>query len=153
MLNRIAEIFTPRTAAEAAEEREERLQIATCVILLEIARTNDEFTPSERDLILRQMQQRYQLSHSDAQELVDTATATRDASVDLWTFTNRINESCNNDEKRAIIEEVWRVIYADGALDGHEDFLVHRVAKLLNLTHKELINAKLSVLDELGRPH
>ena len=51
-------------------------------------------------------------------------------------------------EKRQIIEEVWRVIYADGALDAHEDYLVHKLAKLLNLNHPQLIEAKMTVKGE-----
>jgi len=42
-----------------------------------------------------------------------------------------------------IIEEVWRVIYADGTLEAHEDYLVHKLAKLLNLNHPQLIKMKM----------
>ncbi|MCP4642028.1 MAG: hypothetical protein GY851_16415, partial [bacterium] len=47
-----------------------------------------------------------------------------------------------------IIEEVWRVIFADGRLDGHEDYLVHKLARLLNLNHPQLIAAKVKVMEE-----
>jgi len=40
---------------------------------------------------------------------------------------------------------VWDVVYADGKLDKHEDYLVHKLAALLRLTHKQLIEAKLKV--------
>jgi uncharacterized tellurite resistance protein B-like protein len=36
-------------------------------------------------------------------------------------------------------------VYADGKLDKHEDYLVHKLANLLRLTHKQLIEAKLKV--------
>jgi uncharacterized tellurite resistance protein B-like protein len=38
---------------------------------------------------------------------------------------------------------IWRIAFADGNLDKHEDYLVHKLAKLLRLTHKQLIEAKL----------
>jgi uncharacterized tellurite resistance protein B-like protein len=41
------------------------------------------------------------------------------------------------------------VIYADGSLTAHEDHIAHKLARLLNLTHPELIQAKVQVLDEL----
>ena len=53
-------------------------------------------------------------------------------------------------EEMEVIEEVWRVIFADGTLDGHEDYLVHKLAKLLNLTHPQLIEAKMKVRGESG---
>ena len=53
------------------------------------------------------------------------------------------------EEKQQIVEETWRVIYADGTLDGHEDFLVHKVSRLFNMTHGMLIDAKMRVLQEI----
>jgi uncharacterized tellurite resistance protein B-like protein len=47
------------------------------------------------------------------------------------------------EEKLQIIENVWRIAYADGRLDKHEDYLVHKLATLLRLSHKQLIEAKL----------
>jgi uncharacterized tellurite resistance protein B-like protein len=41
------------------------------------------------------------------------------------------------------LEEIWRIVYADGELSGHEDSLVHKLSFLLGLTHKQLIDAKL----------
>ena len=44
------------------------------------------------------------------------------------------------------IEMIWQVAYADGRLDSHEDYLVHKLATLLRLDHKQLIEAKLKIL-------
>ena len=38
---------------------------------------------------------------------------------------------------------IWRVAYADGTIEKHEDYLVHKLARLLRLTHKQLIETKL----------
>jgi uncharacterized tellurite resistance protein B-like protein len=67
-------------------------------------------------------------------------------SIDLWQFAKLINENYSTDEKIKVIETVWQVIYTDGVLDKHEDYLVHKLAKLLRLSHKQLIDAKLKVL-------
>jgi uncharacterized tellurite resistance protein B-like protein len=67
-------------------------------------------------------------------------------SIDLWQFAKRINENYSTEEKIKIIETVWHLIYTDGVLDQHEDYLVHKLAKLLRLTHEQLIDAKLKVL-------
>jgi len=47
-----------------------------------------------------------------------------------------------------VIELVWKVIYADGKLDKYEDHLAHQLAKMLNLTHKQLIDAKMKIKNE-----
>src|SRR3989338_8890693 len=46
-----------------------------------------------------------------------------------------------SEEKIKVIETVWKVVYADGKLDMHEDYLVHKLSKLLKLSHKQLIDA------------
>lgn len=149
MLGRIKELFArPEGTQPSAEESEERLRIATCVLLLEVARVDEEFSDEERQHIIETLSRRFSLSESEAQELVDAASASRKESVDLWSFTRQINEACSVEEKEHVIEEVWRVIYADGTLDAHEDWLAHKLAKLLNLTHPQLIRAKVKVLDE-----
>ncbi len=46
-----------------------------------------------------------------------------------------------------MVELVWDIAYADGSLDRHEDYFVHKLANLLRLTHRQLIDAKLRVKD------
>ncbi len=55
----------------------------------------------------------------------------------------------DRDERKLIMEEVWSVIYADGTLDSHEDYLVHKLANLLRLRHSEMIEAKVKALKQL----
>ena len=49
-------------------------------------------------------------------------------------------------EKIALVELLWRIIYIDGRLDKHEEYLVRKLATLLHLSHKDMIDAKLKVL-------
>lgn len=128
---------------------EERLQLATCVLMTEMALADEEFSDTERDHIADTLAARYELSTEEAHELIDEAVQARTRSNDLWYFTNQINQACTMEEKRKIVEETWRVIYADGTLDAHEDFLVHKISRLFNMTHGMLIDAKMRVLKEV----
>lgn len=153
MLNRIKDLFTtspamPPTAQPESLSRE-RMQLAVCVMLLEVARVDEEFTAAEREHVVDTLKQRFSLSDAEAKELIDAATASREESNDLWTFTSDISRHCDTPERMRIMEEIWRVVYADGQLEAHEDFLVHRLAKLLNITHKELIETKMRVLNDI----
>lgn len=133
------------------ENVEERLRVATCVVLLEAAEIDDEFTPDERTHIVEILQQRYDLSEEDAHELVDASTHARRASVDLWQFTNTINQACSKEEKVRIVEEAWHIILADGAIAGHEAHFARQLAKLFNLPHHKMIEAKVRVLEEIRK--
>jgi uncharacterized tellurite resistance protein B-like protein len=148
MLSRIVSLFAPE-AKDTADVHAERLRLATSVMLLEAAGADNEFSPKECEHIVATLKSRFGLAQDDAEELVQYAEARRAESSDLWKFTNMINRSCSNDEKLDILREVWRVIYADGTLDGHEDYLIHKLAKLLNLNHPQLIEAKMAVRREL----
>jgi len=152
MLSRIVSLFAPSPGnAELAQSAlNERLQVATCVVMLEVAGADNEFSPAECELIIGALRRRFDLSQADAEELIAAADSQRADSTGLWKFTNQINQCCSNDEKKDIIREVWRVVYSDGSLHGHEDHIMHQLGRLLNLTHPQLIEAKLAVTKELG---
>ena len=129
------------------EDNTERIQVATCALLLEVANSDDEFSDMERDSIIQTLKEDFNLSDEYAEELVALSDKRREESIDLWQFTHLINEHYSLEDKIKIIEMVWKVIYADGKLDKHEDHLAHKLSNLLQLNHKQLIDAKLKVRD------
>jgi uncharacterized tellurite resistance protein B-like protein len=131
---------------ESQEQTEaERLQVATCIILLEVAKSDDEFSSIEKATVKAILKKKFDISAEAVEELMKVASRKREESVDLWEFTNLINENYSKEEKKRIVESAWRVIYADEKLDGYEDYFVHRLAKLLQLDHSDLIEAKLKI--------
>lgn len=148
MLNRIFQLFQPGEPV-VQECTPDRVRTATCVVLLEVAGADNEFSPEECQRIVSALRARFNLSQDEAEELIQTAQEAREQSYDVWSFTNLINQCCTPREKEEILEEVWRVIYADGALDAHEDYLVHKLGRLFNLDHPQLIRAKMKVRQEM----
>ena len=122
------------------------IRVATCALLLEMARADGKFSDSERSQIIQTLEGVYGLSEEAADELISATRETLKESIDLWHFTNLINQNYSAEEKIQVIEMVWRLAYADGILEEHEDYLLHQLANLLHLTHKQLIDAKLKVL-------
>lgn len=138
------------TEPESQEkEKFERIQVATCILLLEIAESDDEFSSIEKATISSILKKEFPISEEAIEELMEMTKSLREESPGLWEFTNLINENYSNEDKVKVIEAVWRVIYADKNLNMYEDHLVHRLAKLLRLEHEELIAAKRRVLDEI----
>jgi len=148
-LARLTRFFTVPQPQAAGEPRVDQLQLATCVILLETATADHEFSPAERQHIMSVLRDRFSLSGKEAEELIEIASTHRSESVDLWHYTHQLNVSCTREEKLDIIAEVWRIIYMDKTLNRHEDYLVHKLAKLLNLDHPELIDVKMQVRREI----
>jgi uncharacterized tellurite resistance protein B-like protein len=149
MFRRLRDLLGTAVEEPGAEPNPERVRLATCVVLLEVAGADNEFSPEECGRIIELLRRRFDLSQEEAEELIVESQRRRRQTYDLWQYTNEINAHCTVEEKTRIIEEVWRVIYTDGALDAHEDYLVHKLQRLMNLTHPQLIAAKMKVLGEL----
>jgi uncharacterized tellurite resistance protein B-like protein len=132
------------------KDKFERIHVATSILLLEVAESDDEFSSIEKATISSILKKEFPISGEAVEELMEIAKSERDESVGLWEFTNLINENYSTGDKIKVIEAAWRVIYADKKLDMYEDHLVHKLAKLLRLEHEDLIASKLRVLDEIN---
>ena len=90
------------------------------------------------------MEEEYELDDDDARELITIADQERKESLDLWQFTNLINQNYSHEDKIRVVETLWHVIYADGKVDKHEEYLMRKLTFLLDLEHKDMIEAKLT---------
>ena len=122
------------------------VRVATCALFLEMAHIDGEFNDAEKEHIIQILKEDQGLSSEAVAELLKAAKEELKGSIGLWQFTNLINQNYSLEEKIQIIEMVWQLAYTDGTLDKHEDYLLHKMANLLRLTHKQLIEAKLKVL-------
>ncbi|MCK5125097.1 MAG: TerB family tellurite resistance protein [candidate division Zixibacteria bacterium] len=140
---------TETSQDKAASEYD--LQIATTALMIEMANIDDEFSDDERQVIVKTLTGRFQISEDKVDKIISEAEKEVNRQLDMYYFTNMINEHFAKPEKIKIIELVWQVVYSDDHLNGHEDYLVHRFAKLLRLDHKDLIDAKLKVKAEVTK--
>ncbi|HNU75444.1 MAG: Tellurite resistance protein TerB [Deltaproteobacteria bacterium ADurb.BinA179] len=154
MIDLVKRILGSRPAGGAGPEDEERekhrVPVAACALLLEMAHIDGEFTEAERRLIVSILEHDFGLEADEAAAIMETAGEELEKSVDLWRFARLINRHYTEDEKVRVIEMIWKVIYADGRLEKHEDHLVHSLGRLLRLDHSQLIEAKLKVMDTLA---
>ncbi len=150
MLDVVKRFFSKITADEfkTFEGRQDHdIRVATCALLVEMARIDETFTQAEMETILSILKEKYGLSREHADALVAEADKALDESVDLWQFARLINENYSNEEKIEIIETLWKIVYVDGKMDRYEHYLMNKLATLLRLSHEQLIDAKLKVLN------
>jgi len=149
MLDVVKRFFSKVTEDDSKvidEQRKHDTRVATCALLVEMARIDETFTQAEMDAILSILKEKYGLSREHADALIAEADKALDESVDLWQFAKRINEYYSNEEKIEIIETLWRIVYVDGKMDKYEHYLMNKLATLLRLSHEQLIDSKLKVL-------
>lgn len=130
------------------EEPQRQLQRAACVLLLEVAHADNLLREDELAEVNRSIMTRFGLNAEEALDLIKESEAVREGSHDLWQFARTINESLSVEEKTGLLEDIWRVVYADGRLQSHEDHLAHKLMDLLRLNHQQFIAAKLKILAE-----
>jgi len=126
--------------------KEQELEVATCVLLLEIAHADDEFLPAEEQKIESLMKNHFNLTEETFAKTKEAAEQERVRSIDLYRFARSLKEQYAPGQKEKIVEMLWSIIYTDATLDKHEDYLVHKLATLLGLSHRQLIDAKVKVL-------
>ncbi|MGB2690900.1 MAG: TerB family tellurite resistance protein [Thermodesulfobacteriota bacterium] len=148
MLGAFKKIFNGSRKEESAEDRELKLKVATSVILLEAATADSNFSVEEQEKIVEILKSRFQMSDESVKELIDESENERKNSTGLWYFTNIINENLNNEEKYNLMELVWEVIYSDGTLDKFENYIAHKLLKMLNIDHSKFIELKMKVKNE-----
>lgn len=120
-----------------------KVHIAAGVLLLEAAHADSKCTEEEMEHVVATLRSKFNLTPEYAEELIQMAHTARDKALDLWQFTNQVNQHFSAEEKVAILEDVWRIIHLDGQLDKHEDYIARKLANLPHLSHKQFIDAKI----------
>jgi len=126
--------------------------VATCALLLEVAHSDGQFHEAEVRLLHDLLNGLFNLPAEAIAELVEFSRSHQQNSTDLFQFAREINGHFTLEEKLAVMEGVWRIIYADDVLDKFEDALARQLAGLLRLSPREALACKMKVLDERREP-
>jgi uncharacterized tellurite resistance protein B-like protein len=124
------------------EESERVLNLATAVLLVEVARADYAEDVTEDRTIAELLRGRLALGDDEIALLVAEARAESDQSASLQEFTRTLHEQLTVEEKHQIIEMLWRVALADEHLDKHEDHLIRKIAGLLYVSHSDVIRLR-----------
>jgi uncharacterized tellurite resistance protein B-like protein len=128
-----------------------KYQVATAALLIEIAKADGDFSDDESKRIIELMKNDYELDDECVNELLALSEQKVKASISVYEFSSVINESFSQQEKFELMKNLWRIIYEDGKLDSHEDRLIKIIGSTLNLEHKNVIDAKLFMKQELRK--
>jgi uncharacterized tellurite resistance protein B-like protein len=146
MLTAIRNFFDRHIAAQPGEPEanaERRVHLAAAVLLVEVARSDHNFSDSERQAVLGSVQKKFGLNAAEAQELLALAEAESHQAHDIYQFTSKIDATFSPEQKVRLLEELWRAAYSDSVVHEYEEHLIRRVADMLHLSHSQFIGAKL----------
>ncbi len=132
-------------AAEAGLDRD-KLALAACALLLELAHADEEFTDDERRHIEDVLTRHFRVSPEEVDELIALADQERRRAVDLYQFTSLITGNYDEGQRMVLAEVMWGLVYADGELAKHESYLMQRLSTLLDLRPGFLAEARKRAL-------
>ena len=122
------------------------LHLAACVLLLDIAHSDGEFSAAERLHLEEVLERHFSLPPESGRTLLELAEAERRKSIDHFRFTSRLDGGYDTDQKIALAEVMWSLVLSDGEVAEHEQYLTRKIANLLGLRPAELSGAKAAAL-------
>ncbi|WP_407278490.1 TerB family tellurite resistance protein [Aromatoleum evansii] len=146
MFANLRDLFNSLTAgpssAAAAKGPDHALQLAAAVLLVEVMRSDEDYSPAERTAVVQALRNKFTLGDDELARLMDLADATSRDAPDLYSFTSRLNKGFSAEQKLRMVEYLWQVAYADGTLSHHENHLMRKLGDLLYIPRGDFIAAK-----------
>ena len=136
--------------ADRSDNHEKQLQIATAAIFVEMAKADGDFSDEEREHIVVSLKNRFGLEEEYVRELIELSHEELKDSVSLYEFSGVINERFTFEDKYELLKNLWRLIYTDETLDKYEDHLIKMIGGMLQMEHRQIINAKMLIRKELN---
>jgi uncharacterized tellurite resistance protein B-like protein len=132
------EPVTPGPTASSVDP----LHLAACVLLLDVAHADGEFSDTERAHLERVLERHFSLPPDAGRALMDLAEQERRNAVDHFRFTSLLQQRYDTGQKMVLAEIMWGIVLADGTIAEHEHYLTRKISNLLELEPGFLSAAK-----------
>ncbi|MCW8889193.1 MAG: TerB family tellurite resistance protein [Sedimenticola sp.] len=149
MIDKIKQFFENQLAPGSdamAQDPDHALQLAVAVLLFEVAESDYEQLPEERDALLAAVKTTFKLSDKESSALLLMAEAEHADATDYFQFTRLINQHYTAEQKIELVEKLWQIAYSDQQLHHYEEHVIRRLAELLYVPHTAFMAAKHRVM-------
>lgn len=135
---------TPESVEEIADADDgvDPLHLAACVLLLDVAHADGEFSDEERAHLEDVLERHFSLPREAGRALMELADQERRSAVDYYRFTAQLQRGYDIGQKMLLAEIMWGVVLADGEIAEHEQYLTRKISNLLDLEPGYLSAAK-----------
>ena len=146
----IADVVAPDTQTRNFDETGYRL--AATALLIHVVSLYGEPSEVETRKLHSLIESRFGLDAGAADRLIASATTVEGDAVDLYHFTSVIMRQVDDAGRLKIVEMMWEIAYADGAVSEFEDNVVWRAADLLGVSSRDRIELKHRVAAARSAP-
>jgi len=145
MIKKIKDLLSNFSKEEARNQEEEisKLDKACSALLIEVAFADKVFDKSEIASLKTSLKEIYNLDENIIDELVSDAEMTVKESTSLYEYTRVVNDEFSYNDKLELLSRIWKLAFADGALDKYEEHLIRKISDLIHISHSDFIKIKL----------
>ncbi len=118
------------------------LQVATVVMLVEMASADNDIAEEEAEQICLSVAAHFGVDQDEVPELVQIAISSRQESNKIDDFVSTINDNFNETQRLQILAMVWRVVLADGKVDKFEERFLVQLKTRFKLSSESLEEAR-----------
>ena len=137
MFGKLKDFFSGKSAlvTDAQGQATDRdLQIATGVLLLEMAGKDQDYAPEEVQTIFQVMKTEFSIDEPQVMELLEMADSIRAEKGKIDDFVDAINSGFNEKQRERVLSMIWRVIVADNKIDKFEQRFATQMSNRLKLS-------------------
>ncbi|WP_075997579.1 TerB family tellurite resistance protein [Salaquimonas pukyongi] len=151
MFDRIKALLLEQDGPEENPATPDEQHLAEAALMFHVIVADGNVRDVEIDRMRAVLTERYNLSEEAFSELLEAARQAESEAVDLYRFTSLLNKRFDRDQRIAMIERLWEMVFADGELHEFEDNVVWRVAQLLHVESPDRIAMKQRVRDRAAQ--
>ena len=132
------------STSEKGNDRD-KLGMTLAVLMLEVVKSDFEESDAEIQTMTAWLEnQDLGLKSQDVSQLLDSARNEQAGSAGLFEYTRRACERMSMEERVELVEQLWRIAYADGVIDKYEEAAIRKASELLYVSHSDFIRAKFA---------
>jgi uncharacterized tellurite resistance protein B-like protein len=120
-------------------------RVAAAALLVHVAALDGDLSTPARDRLRALLTAQFSLTEALTEELIEAAAAADRDAVDFYHFTSLLMRTLDEQGRLRVVEMLWEIAFADGAISEFEDNALWRVADLLGISSRDRIALRQSV--------
>ncbi|HWN53389.1 MAG TPA: TerB family tellurite resistance protein [Xanthobacteraceae bacterium] len=121
-------------------------RVAAAALLVHVATLEHDLTGPARQKLRGLLTAQFSLTDALADELIEAAMAADREAVDFYHFTHLLMRTLDEQGRLRLVEMLWKMAFADGAISEFEDNVMWRVADLLAVSPQDRIALRQQVV-------
>ena len=114
---------------------------AAAALLVACSKADFDEDPEEEKVIVKILKETFKVSTTTVESLLQMAD-TASEEDNLADITDMVNEYYCEEDKHFLLENLWRVAYADGRIDKYEEQFIQRIAAKIQMTKEDVSRAR-----------